>query len=209
MLRELCGNWEGTPKTPLELKIFHSQSFIFQCNQNSQLSDGHYCIIATFISGYQSILHSLLKNKAPIIFIHSLALRCNFAWKSAFYNKEQQLKTIYCFFLQLLHWKYFRYFFSAVLRDKTESGWMRISAEKFVFYWMGKNQFPHPRFPYWCAASFFTALRAFDSRCRFKSLEKSPRKSLFGGRVIFHRRKCFIRPPKMNIWQIETGFSDN
>ena len=120
-------------------------------HQNSSFR--HYHNIDFRISKH--IARSLLKNKAVIIFIrflfffqliHSLALRCSFPWKSAFYSNKKNCnwKTIYCFFLHHLHKINFWYFFSVVMREKKtkRKEWMKISAENFVFYWMGKNQFP-------------------------------------------------------------------
>lgn len=77
-------------------------------------------------------------------------------------------------------------------------------------------------FPYWCCAIFYARLS--DTRCRFNSMEKilkkyfpriSSRSTLFNCRMRCEKSNFssgplfYGRKPKMNIWQIATGYSDN
>ena len=59
-------------------------------------------------------------------------------------QKELQLKNNLLLFPPPFTQNKFLIFFSVVVREKKtkRKEWMKISAENFVFYWMGKNQFP-------------------------------------------------------------------
>lgn len=203
---------EAATKKPLSAveKIFHTWTF----------PETHLPIITTFISGYQSILHSLLKNKAWADNIYSRFFRfIPFAYSSAICHgkmhsattKNCNWKTIYCFFLQHLHRIYFRSFFGGYAW-KNGNRMNENFGPKFRVLLNGKINFPPtPSIPVsmLCEFSLSTLLIRDVDLIRWKNIETFPRNIFSLRKVIFHRRKCFMRPPKMNIWQIETGFSDN
>lgn len=152
----------------------------------------------------------------------SLALRCNFAWKRnalSATTKQLQLKNNLLLFPCTIYTAEFCVsFFSAVMREKMNE-W-KFSTQKYIreFYWMRKNQFPLTQRSgaILMVGDFFR-----EARCRFNSMETTEKNfenistnfRLFSRKSNFSPREIFfcsvLRPPKQNIWQIVTGYSDN
>lgn len=99
--------------------------------------------------------------------------------------------------------------FSVVMREKMWIEWMKNFRPKISCFIEWENQFPSRLASVLCEFPLSTLLIRDVDLIRWKNIEKFSTKIFFLRKVIFHRWKCFIRPPKMNIWQIETGFSDN
>lgn len=119
-------------------------------------------IITTFISGYQSVLLSIIKNSV-IKFIYILPTHSILSYYGAISHEKVHFpttkscnwKTIYCFFLNHLHWIYFDIFFSRGYAWKTE--WMKMRAEKNEFKWMRKKSISPTLTPDIDVEQFFTS----------------------------------------------------
>lgn len=147
----------------------------------------HLPIITTFISGYQSILHSLLKIKhALIIFIpifsdpFHLPTPVQFAMEKCILQQQRTaIEKQFIAFSCNIYTEFIFEAFSVVMREKMGIEWMKIWGREFRVLLNGKINFPPtPRI----GASLSTLLIRNVDLIRWKNIEKFPRNLVFCGK---------------------------